>query len=90
MVLKVCFLITFICFLDGKKSHVLCKNNSVRKIAKDGLSKALVKALPCGTVWVDEPSPFVVSGVANYQILIIHGENVIMMIYILLSRSYWK
>ena len=48
-----------------EKSHVLCKNNSVRRIVNDRLSKTLVGALPYGTVWVDEPSPFVVSGVAN-------------------------
>ena len=30
-----------------------------------GLSKTLVRRLPCRTVWVDEPSHFVVSGVAN-------------------------
>ena len=32
----------------------------------DGLSKALVRALPYGIVWEDEPSPFVVSGVENW------------------------
>ena len=47
-------------YLDGK-SHVLCENNSVRKIVNDGLSKTLVRALPNWTVWMDEPSPFVVS-----------------------------
>ena len=46
-----------IAFLDGKKSHVLCTNSSVRKIVNDGLSKTLVRALPYGTVWVDKPSP---------------------------------
>ena len=47
-------------FLDWKKSHVLCKCNSVgvRKVVKDGSSKALIRALPYGTVWVDEPSPY--------------------------------
>ena len=39
----------------GKKSHLLCNNNSVRKIVNDGLSKTPVRALPYGTVWVDEP-----------------------------------
>ena len=37
------------CFLDGKKSHVLCKNSSVQKIANDGLSKTLVRA--CTALW---------------------------------------
>ena len=32
---------------------------------EDGLSQTLVRALPYRTVWVDEPSPFVVSGVAT-------------------------
>ena len=41
------------------------QNNSVRKIVNDGLSKTLVGALPYGTVWVDEPSPILVCGVAN-------------------------
>ena len=45
----------------------MCKNDSVHKIVKDGLSKTLVRALLSGTVWVDEPSPFVVSGIANYD-----------------------
>ena len=40
------------------------KNNSVRKIVNDGLLKTLVRALPCGIVWMDKPNPFVVSGVA--------------------------
>ena len=55
-------------YMDGKKSHVLCKSNSVRKIANDRLLnlKILVNALPSGIVWVDVPSPSVVSGVANY------------------------
>ena len=48
-----------------KQSHVLFKNNRVREIVNDGLSKTLVRALPHDTVWVDEPIPFVVSGVAN-------------------------
>ena len=42
-----------------------CKSNSVRKTVNDGLSRTLVRALPHGTVWMDEPSLFVVSGVAN-------------------------
>ena len=55
----------FVFFLDGKISHrlhdVLCrKNNSVLKIVGDGLLKTLIRALPYGTVWVDESSPFVV------------------------------
>ena len=45
---------------------MLCKNNSVRKVVSDGLSKIRVRALPYVTVWVDGTSPFVVSGVANY------------------------
>ena len=51
-------------FLNGKMSHVLCKNNSVRKI-DDRLFKTLVSALPYGIDWVDVPSPSVVSGVTN-------------------------
>ena len=39
-------------------SHVLCQINSVQKISR---------ALPCGTVWVDKPSPSVVFGVTNYK-----------------------
>ena len=50
-----------IAFLDEKKSR---KNNSVRKIV-DGLSKTVVRALPYATVWVDKPSPFVFSIMAN-------------------------
>ena len=46
-------------------SHVLSKNISVRKIVHDRLSKTLVRTLPYGTVWVDRPSPFVVSEVVN-------------------------
>ena len=34
-------------------------------IVNDGLPKTLIRALPYGTVWVDECSPFVVPGVAN-------------------------
>ena len=54
--------------MDGKKSHVLRKNNSVRKYANDRLLnlKIFVSALPSGIVWVDVPSSSVVSGVANY------------------------
>ena len=46
-----------------EKTHVLCKNNSrfSKLILNDGLSKTLVGALPYWTVWMDEPSPFVVS-----------------------------
>ena len=61
------FLIT-LGFLDGKKSHVLCKNSSVQKTVSDGLSKTLVGPLPYGTVWVDKPSRFVVVGVANVSL----------------------
>ena len=43
-----------------------CKNNCVQKI-----TNAPVRALPCGIVWVDEPSPFVVSGVANCSLQLI-------------------
>ena len=41
--------------------------NRVWKLVNDdfGLSKTLVRRLLCRTVWVDEPSHFVVSGVAN-------------------------
>ena len=56
-------------FLDGKKSHVLCKNNSVRKIVNDRLLKTLVSALTSVTVCIDVPSPSVVSGVANIKLL---------------------
>ena len=52
-------------FLDGKKSHVLRKNNSVQKIVNDRLLKTLVSAFPYGIVWVDVPSLSVVSGVVN-------------------------
>ena len=48
-------------------SPVLCKNIGVWKIVNDGLSKLLVRALHYGTVWVDNPSPCVVFGVANYS-----------------------
>ena len=41
------------------------KKRSVQKIVNDGLSKALVRALPYWTVWMDEPSPLVVYEVAN-------------------------
>ena len=37
----------------------------VQKIVNDGLSKILVGTLPYGTVWVNEPGPFVVSEVAK-------------------------
>ena len=52
-------------FFAGNKSHVLCKNNSVRTIVNDRLLKTLVDALISGIVWVDVPSPSVISGVAN-------------------------
>ena len=52
-------------FGSKKKSHVLYNNISVRRIINDGFSKTLVRALPYGTVWVDESSHFVVSGVAS-------------------------
>ena len=61
-------------FWDGKKSRVLCINNSVQKIVNDGLSKTLVRALPYGTVW-DETSPFVVSGVSNRNVFRVHFFN---------------
>ena len=60
----VAFLIALL-FWSGKKSHLLCRIHNAREIVNDGLSKRLVRALPYGTVRVDEPSPFVVSGVAN-------------------------
>ena len=56
------------CLLDKINLHALCKNNCVRKIVNDGLSKTLIRALPYGNVWVDEPSPFVVSAVANSSV----------------------
>ena len=55
----------FYYFMDKIKSHVLCKYISVWKIVNDGISKTLVSALPSGTVWVDERSPFVLSWVVN-------------------------
>ena len=39
----------------------------VWKIPNDGLSKTLVGALPYWTVWMDEPSPFVLSLVIKYD-----------------------
>ena len=36
---------------------MLCAKTVVFGIVNDGLSKTLVRALPCGTVLVDEPSP---------------------------------
>ena len=57
------FLIAY--FLDSKKSHVLCKSSSVRKIANDRLLKTLVSALPSGIDWEDVRSVSVVSGVLN-------------------------
>ena len=54
-------------FLDGKKLHVLCKNNSAQKIANDRLLKILVSALSSGIVWIDIPSVSVVSGLANFS-----------------------
>ena len=47
---------------------LLCKIYCVRKIVNDGLFKTFNRALPSGTVWVVEPSPFVVSGVANFTV----------------------
>ena len=52
-------------FWIEKKSHVLCNNISVRRIINDGFSRTLDRALTYGTVWVDESSHFVVSGVAS-------------------------
>ena len=61
------FLISF--YLDGEKSQKLGKNDSVRKIVNAGLSKTPVRVLPGGTVWVDEPTTFVVSGVENCSVV---------------------
>ena len=47
------------CILDEIKLHALCQNNSVQKIVYDEFTKTLVRALPHGIVWVDEPSLFV-------------------------------
>ena len=44
-----------------KVTCIKCKNNSVRMIVNDGLSKTSDRAPPYWTVWVDEPSPFVVN-----------------------------
>ena len=55
-------------FFGREKSHVLCKNNSVWKIVNDELSKTIIRVLPYGTVWVDEPSPLVVSAVAFIEL----------------------
>ena len=57
------------CFLDGKKSYVLCKNNIVRKIVNDELSKTLFRILPYRAVCLDEQNSFIVSGVTLWQIL---------------------
>ena len=46
-----------------------CAKYRVRKIVQNvGLSKTLVRALPYGIVWVDEPSSFVVFVLANYKV----------------------
>ena len=42
-----------------------CAKTSVRKTINDRLIKTLVSALLSGIVWVDVPSPTLVSGVAN-------------------------
>ena len=60
-----------------EKSYVLCKNNSVRKIVNDGLSKTPARALPYWTVWMDEPSPFVVSRVAKYYCQWVSADKLI-------------
>ena len=45
--------------MDEIKVYELCKNNSVRKIASEGLSKTVVNyKMLSWTVWVDKPSPF--------------------------------
>ena len=54
-------------FLDGKKLHILCKNNSAQKIANNRLLKILVSALSSGIVWIDILSVSVVSGLANFS-----------------------
>ena len=51
--------------MDGKKSHVLCKFSSARKIVDDRLFKTLVSELPSGIVWIDVPSPSAVSGLGR-------------------------
>ena len=56
-------------FFNGK-NHMYCAKTSVRKIVNGELSKTLARALPCGTVWVDKPSPFVVSGMANLEFIL--------------------
>ena len=56
-------------FFGGKKSHTLCKNNSVRKNANDRLLKTLVSTLPSGIDWEDVPIPCVVSGMDNCRTL---------------------
>ena len=52
-------------------------NYSVWKVANDRLSTTLVEALPYGTVWVDKPSPFVVSGVENNKLLLAKTNRVL-------------
>ena len=58
-----------------KNEHVLCKNNNVRKIVDGELSKTFVRALPYGSLWVDKPSPFVFSGVANNFLFVKPGVH---------------
>ena len=48
-----------------KKAKSIVQKQWFWKMSNDGLSKTIVGALPCGIVWVDEPSPFVVYGVTN-------------------------
>ena len=43
-------------FLDERELYALCKNNNLRKIVNDGLSKTLVRALPFWNHLLDEPS----------------------------------
>ena len=59
----------FALFIGWEKVTCIVQNNSVRKIVNDRLFNTLVSAVPSGTVWVDAPSPSVVSEVARNVLL---------------------
>ena len=44
--------LTELIFLKGKKLHVFCKNNSIRKFVNDGVvqNTRYTRALPCGRI----------------------------------------
>ena len=57
-----------------EKSHVLRKTNSGWKIViNDGLSKTLIKAMPYGNVWMDEPTSFLDSEIAKTSTVVLHS-----------------